>query len=130
MKRAREWWPALLVSALVLWQFRAPLLGRVYWFEDIQAYFHPLWTAAARTMRRGDLPSWDLGAWAGQPLLGDPQIGALYPPNWLWLVVAPLRAYALLALFHAALGAAGMWSLARVRGRSREAAAIAALGFG
>src|SRR5262249_29419013 len=41
-----------------------------------------------------------------------------------------LRVYALLALFHAALGAAGMWSLTRARGRCREAAAVAALGFG
>src|SRR5262245_62089012 len=101
VSRLREWvkerWPALLVAAAVLIQYRAPLWGRVYWFEDIAAYFEPLWTASARAMRTGSLPTWDLGAWSGQPILGDPQVGALYPPNWIWLLVKPLRAYAWLA---------------------------------
>jgi len=111
-------------------QFRAPLLGRVYWFEDVQAYFQPLYHAAARAMRAGQLPSWELGAWSGQPLLGDPQIGILYPLNWLWLWVSPMRLYAWLQLAHAAWAAAGMYMVARARGRSREASAVAALAIG
>ena len=125
--RLRSAWPAILVAVAIAWQYRAPLLGRVYWFEDIAAYFHPLYTAVARQMRWGSLPSWDLGAWSGQPLLGDPQIGALYPPNWLWLAMPPMRMYAWLTLLHAAFGGAGMWSLQRARGRSRVAAAVAAV---
>ncbi|HEY7957186.1 MAG TPA: hypothetical protein VII38_17895 [Polyangia bacterium] len=130
MKRAARWWPALIVLVAIAWQFRAPLSGRVYWFEDIAAYFQPLYLAAARQMRFGMLPSWALGAWSGQPLLGDPQLGALYPPNWLWMMVAPVRLYAWLQLAHALFGAAGMWMLARARGRSRPAAAVAALALG
>src|SRR5262245_54671977 len=122
--------PAALVVVALAVQFRAPLFGHVYWFEDIAAYFVPLYTAVARSMRMGTIPSWDLGAWSGQPLLGDPQIGILYPPNWLWMVVRPVRLYAWLALAHAAVGAGGMWALCRARGRSREAAAVGALALG
>jgi hypothetical protein len=81
-------------------------------------------------MRRGSLPSWDLGAWSGQPLVGDPQVGVLYPLNWLWLLLHPLRSYAWLQLIHVGVGAAGMWALARARGRSQAAAAVAALSLG
>jgi hypothetical protein len=120
------------VAIAILIQYRAPLLfwhsgGRIWFFEDIQAYFHPLWTAVARNLRHGYLPSWDLGAWSGQPLLGDPQIGILYPPNWLILILHPLRAYAWLTLLHAGIAAAGMASLVLARGRSHAAAALAAL---
>jgi hypothetical protein len=102
----------------------------VWWFEDIQAYFVPLWTAAARAMRHATAPTWDLGAWSGQPLIGDPQIGLFYPPNWIWLWVSPVRAYAWLALLHALFAAAGMGALVRARGGSREASALAALALG
>src|SRR4051794_23263175 len=122
--------PYFIVAVAIAVQYRAPLLGKIWWFEDIQAYFHPLWTAAARAMRHGFLPSWDLGAWSGQPLTGDPQIGIFYPPNWIWVWVHPLRAYAWLALFHAALAATGMAALVRARGRSHEASALAGLALG
>jgi hypothetical protein len=115
------------VAIAILIQYRAPLLGRIWFFEDIQAYFLPLWTAVARNLRHGYLPSWDLGAWSGQPLLGDPQIGILYPPNWLILILHPMRAYAWLTLLHAGIAAAGMASLVLARGRSHAAAALAAL---
>src|SRR3954470_20799188 len=132
---ARAWpalvraWPALVVALAVAWQYRAPLLGRVWSFEDISAYFVPLYAAAARAMHGGQFPIWDLGAWSGQPLVGDPQLAAFYPPNWLWMLLSPARVYAWLQLFHVALGAGGMWALARARGRSRAAAAVAALGI-
>ncbi len=121
---------AVVVALALLIQFRAPLLGRVWCFEDIEAYFLPLWTAAARAMRHGVIPSWDLGAWSGQPLLGDPQIGLFYPPNWIWIWTKPLHAYAWLALFHAGVATAGMAALVRARGRSPEAAALAGLALG
>jgi hypothetical protein len=122
-----RWWPALIVVAAIAWQYRAPLLGRVWFFEDIEAYFVPLYTAAARAMRQGAFPTWELGAWSGQPLVGDPQLGLFYPPNWLWLLLRPVRFYAWMQLFHVAVGAGGMWAVARARGRSTAAAAVASL---
>jgi hypothetical protein len=130
----RRSWPRLVVVfvgsvvGLTLgWLYRAPLLGRVYLFEDVASYFAPHWAAAARQMRAGMLPSYDLGAWSGHPLVGDPQVGALYPLSWAWLLVSPVVLYAWLVLAHAIIAAVGMARLVRVRGRSREAAALAAL---
>jgi hypothetical protein len=123
----KRWWPALVVAAAIAWQFGAPLVGRIWFFEDIAAYFVPLYTAAAQSMRHGEFPTWALGAWSGQPLVGDPQLGLFYPPNWLWMLLHPARAYAWLQLLHAVIGAAGMWMLARARGRSTAAAALAGL---
>ncbi|HSN31540.1 MAG TPA: hypothetical protein VLU41_02560, partial [Ideonella sp.] len=123
----KRWWPAVIVAAAVVRQFGAPLVGRVWFFEDIAAYFVPLYTACAAAMRGGAFPTWDPGAWSGQPLVGDPQLGLFYPGNWLWLAVNPVRLYAWLQLFHVVLGAAGMWALARARGRSNVAAATAAV---
>jgi hypothetical protein len=126
-ERAKRWWPVALVVVAIAWQYRAPLVGRVWFFEDIAAYFVPLYATAGAVMRHGYFPTWDLGAWSGQPLVGDPQLGLFYPPNWIWMVLHPARAYAWLQLFHVAVGAAGMWALARGRGRSTAAAAVAAL---
>ena len=122
-ERAKRWWPVALVVVAIAWQYRAPLVGRIWFFEDIAAYFVPLYAVAGSAMRNGVFPTWDLGAWSGQPLVGDPQLALFYPPNWLWMVLHPARAYAWLQLLHVALGAAGMWALARARGRSRPAAA-------
>jgi hypothetical protein len=122
----KRWWPALVVALVIAWRYGAPLVGRVWHFEDISAYFVPLYSSAARAMRHGEFPTWDPGAWSGQPLVGDPQLGLFYPPNWIWMLVAPVRVYAWLQLFHVVVGAAGMWALARARGRSTAAAAIAA----
>ncbi|HEY2747771.1 MAG TPA: hypothetical protein VGL86_24280 [Polyangia bacterium] len=126
----RRWWPLVVVALAVTWLFGAPLVGRVWFFEDIAAYFVPLYTAARAAMRHGDFPLWELGAWSGQPLVGDPQLGLFYPINWLWMIVAPMRLYAWLQLFHVALGAGGMWALAKARGRSTAACALAALTLG
>ena len=127
MERLKRGWPILIVAAAIVWQFGAPLLGRVWFFEDIAAYFVPLYAAAAQSMKLGEFPTWALGAWSGQPLVGDPQLGLFYPLNWLWMLLHPARAYAWLQLVHAIVGAAGMWTLARARGRSTTAAALAAL---
>jgi hypothetical protein len=120
----------LVVAAVALLQFAPVLAGRVYRFEDIAGYFEPLWTAAARAMRSGRWPGWDSGAWSGQPLLGDPQLGAFYPPHWLWLGLPILRAYAVLILVHALWGGLGMAYLVRARGGSPAAQALGGVALG
>src|SRR3954466_11879361 len=126
MERLKRWWPILIVAIAIVWQFGAPLYGRVWSFEDIAAYFVPLYASAGVAMRHGEVPTWDLGAWSGQPLVGDPQLGLFYPPNWIWMLLQPARMYAWLQLVHVVIAAAGMWMLARARGRSTLAAAVAA----
>ena len=119
-------------SALAIaWQYRAPLVGRVWCFEDIAAYFVPLYTrggardAHGAASRRGtSAPGRDSRSSAIR------SSGCFYPPNWLWMMMNPTRLYAWLQLFHVAVGAGGMWALARARGRSTAAAALAALTLG
>ncbi len=125
-RRARPLYIALVVVALA-WQFRGVLGGGVFAFEDVTAYFVPLYSALGRALRHHGLPFWEIGAWSGQPLLGDPQVGVFYPPHWLCAWVAPIRLYAWLTVGHAGLGAAGMWRLVRARQGSVEAAALAAI---
>ncbi|MEO6953026.1 MAG: hypothetical protein ABI321_14595 [Polyangia bacterium] len=102
--------------------------GRVFFFEDVAAYFEPLWSAAARATRAGELPTFALGAWSGQPLLGDPQVGILYPPHQLlWLLMPVVRAYAVDVVLHSVWAAIGAYALCRALGRSRPAAATAGI---
>ena len=101
----------LIILAPIVWLYRGVLAARVFYFEDIAAYFGPLWTACARTMREGRLPTHMLETFAGQPLLGDPQLGIFYPPHWLWVWIAPVRLYAWSIVLHTVLGRAGAYLL-------------------
>jgi hypothetical protein len=118
---------AVLVVLPVLWLWRGVLVGRVLFFEDVAAYFEPLWSACARSMRSGHFPTWSPEAFSGLQLLGDPQVGVLYPPHWLWMVLPPLTVYALSILAHSLLAAWGAYSLCRALGRSRVASTAASL---
>ena len=50
-KLRRAFLPAIVVVAIA-WQYRAPLGGRIWFFEDIAAYFVPLYAAAGRERPR------------------------------------------------------------------------------
>src|SRR5215831_14953801 len=50
----------------------------------------PWYQLEAVSWHRGELPLWDPHVWGGQPLVGQLQPGAAYPPNWL-LFLLPLR---------------------------------------
>jgi hypothetical protein len=50
----------------------------------------PWYQFQADAWHQGELPLWDPHVWAGQPLVGQLQPGAAYPPNWL-LFLAPLK---------------------------------------
>ncbi len=135
IKRARRDAAALLfMVATIAIQLRGVAVrGRVFFFEDVAAYFEPLWSAAARATREGTLTTLTdtfdplaLGAWSGQPLLGDPQLGILYPPHQLlWLLMPAVRAYAVDVVLHSLWAAFGAYALVRALGRSRAAAATA-----
>ncbi len=117
-----------LCLLVIVIQLRGVVCGGVFYFEDVAAYFDPLWTAAARALSKGRIASWETGAFSGQPVLGDPQIGLLYPIQWILLACfAPLRAYALSVLAHSLWAAGGAYVLARSLGRSRGAAATSAI---
>src|SRR5262249_49142733 len=50
---------------------------------------YPLLADAWRQVRSGHLPLWTAGRWGGSPLLGDPVVGALYPPFHLAYALTP-----------------------------------------
>jgi hypothetical protein len=116
----------VIVLVAIAISLRGVVCGGLLYYEDIAAYFEPLWTAVATSLRHGELPRWALGAWGGQPLLGDPQIGVFYPPHWiLWVLCSPVRAYSIDVLLHTTWAALGMMALARTLDRSWPAAATA-----
>jgi hypothetical protein len=121
--------PALLGSGWLL-SFFFELLspGRVLANRDIPLFHLPLRTAFRRLAAHG-LPVWNPWLNGGQPILSNPSYASFYPPSWLVLAVPPAYALSLLAVFHAALGFAGAWVLARRLGAGRGAAALAALGY-
>jgi hypothetical protein len=107
-----------------------PLLApdRVLANRDIPQFHLPL-RAAFRRLAESGLPVWNPWLHGGQPILSNPSYAAFYPPSWLVLVVQPAYALSLLVVFHAAVGFAGAWILARRLGAGRGAAALAAVGY-
>lgn len=121
--------PAALAAVWLLSLF-APLLspGRALANRDIPLFHLPLRTAFRWLVQIG-VPGWNPWLHGGQPVLSNPSYAAFYPPSWLVLAVPPHYALSLLALFHAAVGFAGAWVLARRLGAGRGGAALAAVGY-
>ncbi|PWU12654.1 MAG: hypothetical protein C5B51_00300 [Terriglobia bacterium] len=96
----------------------------------------PWYQFEAVSLHSGAFPLWDPHVWGGQPLVGQLQPGAAYPPNWL-LFLLPLRdghiqrvwlhGYFILTHFFAALFC--YW-LCRDLGRTVSASVFAGLAFG
>jgi hypothetical protein len=104
-----------LILLLIVTGFFWKLLTTQYtWLDhpDMAYQVLPWYQFQAACWHRGQFPLWDPHVWAGQPLLGQLQPGAAYPPNWL-LFLAPLKdghiqkiwmhAYFILTHFFAAL---------------------------
>jgi hypothetical protein len=115
------------------------LLTKQYtWMDhpDMAYQVLPWYQFEAVSWHRGEFPLWDPHVWGGQPLVGQVQPGAAYPPNWL-LFLLPLRdghiqrvwldAYFILTHFFAALFC--FW-LCRDLGRTVAASLFAGFTFG
>ena len=61
----------------------------------------------------GELPRWNPYQFAGTPFLGDVETNMLYPPNWLFLILAPEDAFEILIAVHLLLCLWGMYRLTR-----------------
>lgn len=102
--------PELLCSALIgagvvtLAHLTSPTF-----FEgmDWQQLHLPAHHFAAAALREGRLPLWNPHVALGRPFLADMETGVFYPPNLLYLALAPTLAYALLSALHYALAAWG-----------------------
>jgi len=117
----------------VLFLYRRLLAGWVLAGGDLQTYFFPYWTAAARAFQAGRLPLWNPDLFAGAPLLANSQAGVFYPLNWpLWLLSGPslagmARTLHGSVLLHLGLAAVNAAILARRLGLSPWSAALSGL---
>lgn len=86
-------YPALLALLVILFFWKLTLSGHQYtWTDspDIANQVLPWWNFQAREWQAGRFPAWETNHWAGQPLPGQAQPGAVYPLNWL-LFLTPLK---------------------------------------
>jgi hypothetical protein len=116
-----------ILAALVLFLFRDAVFGgRVFYYRDIHAAWHPQVAAFIRAVREGSWPLWDRFPGFGQPLLADPGAQVLYPPTWLTLVVQPWDYYTLYVVGHVAMSAFASYFLGRRSGLTSAGAFVAA----
>ncbi|MGH2459378.1 MAG: YfhO family protein [Chloroflexota bacterium] len=120
---------ALFLAILtILIYFPLTIQGRVLSSFDSLVYFYPNAVYLAERVRAGQLPLWDPYLFAGVPFLANSQVGALYPPNLLYLLGPVSRGYARLVVLHVWWLAFGTYLLGRASlGTSRLAALFAAI---
>ena len=127
-----------LVLVLAPFGLMAPvfLSGQALFWGTPAAQFVPWWSWAWETLRGGHLPLWNPLLGMGAPLLANYQSGLLYPPNWLYLILAaiggtPALAWgmSLLVAAHLAWAAIGMALLAQRLGLGVLAQIISGLAF-
>ncbi len=78
---------------------------------DTVAYSGPNLRLTVDAWRRWSLPLWNDTIFGGVPHLGNPQVGALYPPKLLAAITDPSRAIGLLVALHLVVLACGMVAL-------------------
>lgn len=80
---------------------------------DTFAYFYPYWDARDAALMAGELPLWMPDLFMGAPLLANPQVGALYPPNWLTAPLPAPDAIKISIMLHVGWAVLGAYLLAR-----------------
>ena len=124
----RSPWAVLLAPFVVF--IRGIAGPSLYAPGDGAQLFIPWFVVSARSWLSGHLPTWNPWAQAGMPLLGSSQAGTLYPPNLLFLVLAPTLANNLSIVATFVVAGLGAWLLARRLTGDGVAAAVGGLGFG
>ncbi|MBX3729363.1 MAG: hypothetical protein KF858_09280 [Candidatus Sumerlaeia bacterium] len=105
---------ALLVLVLLpaVW-WHPLLLGQLPDFMDTVTQLYPMRVAAAEQIRSGTLPLWLPNIFSGTPLLANPQISVLYPPQLLFYLAPGPLTNGLICLFHYILAGWGAYFLVR-----------------
>jgi len=120
--------PLLVLLALVagvwvrLWVGDPTLVVR-----DAGGYFYPMKTLLVETIRGGEIPWWNPWLRNGLPFYANPEVGLVYPPTLLFLLVPSITlAFNWTVIAHFAIAAAGFHMWLREQGRSPAAAAFGA----
>jgi hypothetical protein len=137
-RRLHRWGPVAAL-ALVLAGVFAPVwlhCGEMIYNprSDLLAFTHPYRVLQSQAWEMIGRPTlWDPTSFGGRPVLGDPQAGLFYPPNWLsWLAdgeAALAAGYGWSVLLHLLIGGLGVLYWLRGAGLSAPARIVAALVF-
>jgi hypothetical protein len=112
---------------LMLFAFRGPLAGRLFYLRDISQNHHPLRRLVTDRLMSGELPLWDPYHGAGTPLLANPNNLVLHPMSALFALFPLDVAFTLSILLQFILLAWGGYLLARALPVGRPAASLAAV---
>lgn len=121
-------WGVLAVVATALALF-APLLatGRVWIDGDLGDFYWPTMQAVFGALRDGQSPLWNPNLMGGFPLFADGSVGALFPLNWVLLVMP--HGLMLIPFLRTLVAGLGMYAFVRVVGVGPVGAAVAGLVF-
>lgn len=125
--------PILFLVIALIYYFPLTVQGRVLASFDTQVYFYPNAAYLASRLRSGQIPLWNPYIFSGVPFLANSQVGALYPPHWLFIVGPVSSIYGTLIVGHVWLLAMGTYWLGRASlqlGRIGAVFAGVALAFG
>ena len=76
----------VLIAIIVCFYWKLVLSDEYTWLQsgDFANQVLPWFQMQASEWHKGRFPMWDPYHWLGQPLFGQAQPGAAYPPNWLF----------------------------------------------
>ncbi len=121
---------ALLAAVMAAMFWRILFTSQMLFYRDVFNYTYPYAQFIHQMLRHGQLPYWNPYLDYGEALLANPNFLFFYPFT-LVIALLPLPiAFALHFVTHLALGAAGVYILARRWRQSRWAAWLAAAFFG
>ncbi|MFP4249309.1 MAG: glycosyltransferase family 39 protein [Armatimonadota bacterium] len=129
--RARSILVALIIIGLpVGFMHRTIVDGRPLARDDASAMVYPFFRALDAEADRGRLYLWDVQQWCGLPVMARGEVGSLYPPHLILAALLPwMTALHASYWLHLALGAAGVYLVARNLGASRTAAVVGGAAF-
>jgi len=98
-------------------------------FHDFFSLFYPAAEVFRGLVHDGEWPLWNPYAFCGMPFLASIQMGLLYPPNWLHLILPTSRAFNILLVGHILFAGFGAWLYCRNQGRSAMASLFSAVAY-
>ncbi|MBI3946276.1 MAG: YfhO family protein [Armatimonadetes bacterium] len=96
---------------------------------DVILLYYPWRVLAARAMAAGQIPLWNPDSFCGQPFLANVSSAVLYPPNVLFYLVEPARAYGYVSALHTFLAGAFTYLLLRLLALRPAAALLGGVTF-
>jgi hypothetical protein len=134
----QRWWFTPLVLAILTLLFFAPSVfnkNNALAGSDFEQIHYPLLKFVVDSVHDGIIPLWNPHQFLGYSVVGNPQYGLFYPPNWLLLLFGSSNIYlgvAVLIALHTFWASLGMAYLAQSWGANHLSALLAGIivGFG